>query len=369
MEQTRYPGVHRRSDGRYRIRVKAQDPKTGRTRVYKRVVEARSAAEAAAIREEARKAIETGPDESRPRVRLADAATSWLTGKLPGLKASTSSHYAYVLDSYILPELGDFYLDALTANDVVGWRDGQKGAASTVNSRLRVLKTLLGDLSHRHDLRDPSARVEPHRVRKSRVRKSLTASELALFLYVARQTEPLWHPIFLTLALTGGRFGEVSALLWEHVDFEASVIHLVEAQWHQIVDDTKAGAMVELPLLPELAEVLRQHRQRLVAKQAKGVETGIVFPSPRAGRFLYSSVLSKPIRRVLKAAELDRPFNVHGFRHTFNNLCRQVAGAEVVRSMTGHVTAEMTERYSHIEPEERRAAAEQMLRLVTQARK
>jgi hypothetical protein len=39
---------------------------------------------------------------------------------------------------------------------------------------------------------------------------------------------------------------------------------------------------------------------------------------------------------------------VHGFRRTFNNLPRQVASGEVVRSMTGHVTERMTEHYSHV---------------------
>lgn len=47
-----------REDGRYRIRVKARNPKTGRMEIIKRVVEAKSAAEAAAMREDARNTLE-----------------------------------------------------------------------------------------------------------------------------------------------------------------------------------------------------------------------------------------------------------------------------------------------------------------------
>jgi len=54
----------------------------------------------------------------------------------------------------------------------------------------------------------------------------------------------------------------------------------------------------------------------------------------------------------------------HGLRRTFNNLSRQVAGEIVTRSITGHVTAAMTEHYSHVGSEEKLAAAENVVRMV-----
>ena len=53
---------------------------------------------------------------------------------------------------------------------------------------------------------------------------------------------------------------------------------------------------------------------------------------------------------------------IHGLRRTFNNLVRQVATGEVVRSMTGHVTEAMTEHYSHVELEEKRRAVATVFR-------
>ena len=55
---------------------------------------------------------------------------------------------------------------------------------------------------------------------------------------------------------------------------------------------------------------------------------------------------------------------IHGLRFTINNLLRQVAPGEVVRSITGHVSAEMTEHYSHIEDDEKREAQRRALQLV-----
>jgi hypothetical protein len=46
-------------------------------------------------------------------------------------------------------------------------------------------------------------------------------------------------------------------------------------------------------------------------------------------------------------------------------LVRQVTTGEVVRSITGHVTRQMTEHYSHIAVAEKHAAVNQVLCLVS----
>ena len=61
---------------------------------------------------------------------------------------------------------------------------------------------------------------------------------------------------------------------------------------------------------------------------------------------------------------ITKRVTTHGLRRTFNNLSRQVAGEIVTRSITGHVTAAMTEHYSHVGSEEKLAAAGSIVRMV-----
>ena len=68
-------------------------------------------------------------------------------------------------------------------------------------------------------------------------------------------------------------------------------------------------------------------------------------------------------RRALKRAGITKRVTVHGLRRTFNNLSRQVAGAIVTRAITGHVTEEMTEHYSHVDRAEKLRAADQVVAL------
>jgi integrase len=73
---------------------------------------------------------------------------------------------------------------------------------------------------------------------------------------------------------------------------------------------------------------------------------------------------SPPLRRALARAGITKRVTVHGLRRTFNNLSRQVAGAIVTRAITGHVTEEMTEHYSHVDRAEKLRAADQVVALV-----
>src|SRR5690349_10073001 len=178
-------------------------------------------------------------------MRLSDYARSWLRTKLPELKPSTADKYASVLDLHILPALGDHFIDAIMPADVLKWRDAQDAKPGTVNTRLRVLRTLLADAASDLDLpRNPAQRTHAVRDRRDRDAdpNTLSAEQLAKVLGYLGKHEPAWHPLFLALALTGARFGEVSALHWDDIDTSANVIHIRRAQWKGIEGDTKTGS-------------------------------------------------------------------------------------------------------------------------------
>jgi integrase len=129
------------------------------------------------------------------------------------------------------------------------------------------------------------------------------------------------------------------------------------------VSTTKTGVVRSVPLVAELATTLRERRARLVAEQHRGLTEGWVF-SDESGGLLRKNYLRIPLERVVKRVGIKGRFTVHGFRRTFNNLARQVAGEIITRSITGHVTQAMTEHYSHVGREEKLAAAGSVVRLV-----
>jgi len=178
--------------------------------------------------------------------------------------------------------------------------------------------------------------------------------------------EPDHHPLAATLALTGLRHGEATALKWADLDADAGIIRVRRAQWHGVFSTTKTGTSRTVPLVGELADTLQQHRAGLLAHQAAGLGEGWVFPGPDGG-LLRPNALRFPLGRALKNCGISKRVSVHGLRRTFNNLARQVAGEIVTRSITGHVTAAMTEHYSHVDAREKLAAASKILLLLAPA--
>jgi hypothetical protein len=76
-------------------------------------------------------------------------------------------------------------------------------------------------------------------------------------------------------------------------------------------------------------------------------------------------VLRRPLERACQLAGVGKRLTTHGLRRTFNNLSRQLNGEIVTRSMTGHVTAAMTEHYSHVGRDENLAAVTRIEEVVS----
>ena len=367
---TRYPGVNRvlGENNSYRIRAKAKDPKTDRWIVlFDKIIKATSDKDASKQWTELHSELDREREKSRQR--LQSYATSWLRLKLPTLKAATRAHYAEVLDNHILPVLGEYFLDAITTDDLATWRNAMhdKGARpATINSRMRILKAVIRDAVHELDLpRDPTRRLPALReVRAEDDPNCLTAAELRRVLEVAAQHTPRWHAIFYAMAFTGTRFGEVTALKWTDIDEPTSTLRIARAQWKGRVDTTKTGVVRSVPLSAELLDVLKAHRLALFRDQHPGLSEGWMFPADKGG-LMHNTAPRRALAKCLRAAGITARFTIHGFRRTFNNLIRQVTAGEVVRAMTGHSTVAMTEHYSHVGGDEKRAAITSLVRLIT----
>ncbi len=375
---TRYPGVLWVGERSYRIRAKVLNPRTGRFREIDRVLHDVTAPEAARVR--AGMIAEFKKGELRrggPRLRVEDYARTWLDSKKATTDKSTAARYKEAIESHVLPVLGDYYCDTLMASDVQAWvneslkrknpRTKKLYRPETVLSWYRILRTMIRDAMAQLDLaRDPTLRISLPEPGEREDDNALSPEELNAFLEVMRQHHPQHYALTATLAFTGLRFCHASALQWDDVDEEAAVIRVRRKQVRRHVAPVSRHkrAPREIPLAPELAVILREHRQRLLGKQAKGIETGWVFPS-RAGTLRTPSGVMKAWQACLDAIGLGRRFTPHGLRRTFNDLARRAGvDAVVTRALTGHVTERMRERYSTVALEEKRAAVAGVLRLI-----
>lgn len=384
LEPTQYPGIYSTAGGHV-VRTRVRDPRTGREVERSRLVPGslRDALKAQAeMRSEVR---ERGVVH---RTRLADYAQSWLARKSVGLSAMTLDRYAISLDDHILPELGEWYVDAITPDACVEWRDraaaktyttkerdaetgearevARTYGARTVNGWLRVLRTVLADACV--ELRvgvSPASRVralpEPPAY-DDEDPNILSPDELGALLVSLREVAPTFYPLLALMGMTGLRASEATALKWSDLDGSVIAVQRSAVRGH-VRERTKTARVRRVPLAPMLVELLQEQRARLEeVARAESVRRGQIVAPPEwmfpsdVGTPRYATTLAKPLQRALADAKIARRFTPHGLRRTLNDVLRFVASADVQKAITGHSTEKMREHYAHVRVEDRAAA-------------
>lgn len=167
---------------------------------------------------------------------------------------------------------------------------------------------------------------------------------------------------------TGLRLGEMLALQWQDVDFEAGTImvrrNIVEVEGKRIVQDapkTEKGRRTVV-MSATVAADLKAHKARQAAERLKaGAEWqdgGWVFCT-QGGKMLAPRNVERLFYTVRDRAQLPE-YGFHSLRHTWATLAKR-AGVDIaeIADALGHESPAFTAKvYAHVVPEGRREAAQ-----------
>jgi len=163
-----------------------------------------------------------------------------------------------------------------------------------------------------------------------------------------RQGELLDHlrPLVLLALNTGLRRGELLGLTWGSVNFAAKLLTVTAAT-------AKSGHTRRVPLNAEALSVLKAWHER----RGKPSADALVFPGPTGERM---KRIDTSWDSLVKGAGLKN-FRLHDCRHHFASKLVQ-AGVDLytVKELLGHSEIAMTEKYSHLAPDNLRAAVEKV---------
>ncbi|CAN5277383.1 hypothetical protein BH11PLA2_BH11PLA2_30930 [soil metagenome] len=185
---------------------------------------------------------------------------------------------------------------------------------------------------------------------------------IAIREFTCANPELRWlYDLLTTLTFTGLRIGEVIALRWSDIDFDAGMINLVDEstsrrRHERAIRTLKGGRDRSFPINPELRPLLESISRK---------PDGFVFHGPRGGRLKADTVRNILIRDVLKPLAKKFPTpegengfadgRLHSFRHFFCSLCanRQVP-QQVVMKWLGHQDSKLVAHYYHLHDDEAR---------------
>lgn len=154
------------------------------------------------------------------------------------------------------------------------------------------------------------------------------------------------RPMVILALNTGLRRGELLGLTWAAVNFSAKLLTVVAAT-------AKSGHTRRVPLNAEALSILTTWHER----QGRPDGDALVFIGPTGERM---TRIDTAWGSLMKAARIKN-FRLHDCRHHFASKLVQ-AGVDLytVKELLGHSEIAMTERYSHLAPDNLRAAVEKV---------
>jgi integrase len=323
-----------------------------------KTLNARTVQRAIAEAEEHRTKVRRGEVVAAPRLTMSEVAAEYLA--MTESLVTTGERSQRTLDLYrqrytkhVDPVLGRRRMQDIRAEHIGAIyakqrRDGLK--PWTINGTHTVISAVLTfALSRGYLATNPIFRLSKlDRPSQVTAREPRRLSEEEVRSLCANAT-PRYRPIIVTLAWTGTRVSEALALRWEDVDFENQEIrirHQLDGRGEAKKPKTKAGTR-SVPLLPIVAETLREHRKAQLAAGLAGPER-LVFTTASGKPLNRHNVRSQGIVPAAEKAGLHAPglttVTTHDLRRTFISHLILGLGLDPVRvsKIAGHSNVTVT---------------------------
>jgi len=290
-------------------------------------------------------------DPTRGRITFAALAEEW-QGSRGHLAVRSQETTRFLLDKYVLPEIGAFPIAAISAADVERAMSAMtaRGLATATRRRALSMIRLVFDYAIRDrrlsvnvarmvSLPRGGTKREPHWLRPEQLgRLVMTMPELC-------------RPVVLFLGLTGCRFSEMAAL---RVDDVVQTPHGLGVRVHRAATQSKrtSGAVFgptkthQTRTVPVPAALDGYVRERVSSTGAGGY----LFPSPSGGVWTNTNFRARSRWMDATREAGVEGTTIHDLRHTAASLLI-AAGADVkaVQVILGHSTATMTmDLYGHL---------------------
>ena len=297
---------------------------------------------------------------------LKDFAASWLKRKKGKVETVTFQMYQGALADFVdaLPSKAGLGLQYVTVADIASWRDkcAAKATPRTANNKLKIVRTFFQTAwRDGYITENPAARVGTLATADS-TRRPFTLSELKQLLAIANDE---WRGMILAGLYTGQRLKDIASLTWANVDLERKEIALSTSKTgrRQIIPIAK-------PLLAHLATMPAGDDPRaplFPTAHPYGMKPG---GKSHLSQGFYELLVDAnlatarlPKRKSLgvgrAAPRKKSEITFHCLRHTATSLLKNAGVSEAVaRDLIGHDSAEVSQQYTHIDAESKRAAVE-----------
>lgn len=270
----------------------------------------------------------------------------WFNEVQNEVKPSTFSSYYYKLCTYVFPIIRDISLNELSIE--TGKKlltDLQKKLSnSTIQVIFRILNKCLNHAKKLGKINvNPFSELKIPKKKQRKIRALSLSEQKNVMAIAAKEKKGYGIPALLAL-YSGMRIGEIAALKWSDIDFDANLINVShtyqripiidkQRKTQLVLTDSKTDASVRIiPMSKTLKKLLLTHR-----KHSKGA-----FVFSTNGQPCEPRLLTYHFHQIRRKAGLLH-IHFHQLRHTFATRCLE-ANKDIpsVSAILGHASTQMT---------------------------
>ena len=272
-------------------------------------------------------------------------AAEWLERRT-GLAIRTQELYGYLINRYIIPELGDLSLIALSPSKVRQWNsDLAKDHPSTAAKAYRLLSTIMKTAVVDGVIASSPCRVAGASTEHAEERPLATVSDIDALTEAMPYRLKAVVPLAVWCQL---RRGEILGLHRSDIDLNNDVIHIERSRTfsrngESIVKAPKTRSGWRVIAVPEMvSDILTTHLDQFVAPE----DDAFLFTSP-SGSLITAAALQRAWTKArIRAGRPD--LHLHDLRHTGLTLAAATgATTEELMHRAGHASPDAALRYQH----------------------
>ncbi len=297
------------------------------------------------------------------RLTIGEVGTRYVEhAKRRGRKVSTQRSIESIVRVHLVPFFGERPADAMEPEDVidlVALLERKRRAPATVRVVVATLSALFvfAKAPYRRWVTfSPCEGIELPATPEPTEIRYLTLPQIDKLIAHVRPG-PFAHldrAIFITAVMTGLRKGELVALRWRDVDWEARRVRVRRSYTYGEFSTPKSRrSSRSVPMTAELVIELRRLGNQTIWRD----DDDLVFAHPDTGGIIPKANISRRLSAALRAAGIE-DHRFHDLRHTFGT--RMAAAGVPLRTLQewlGHRDITTTQRYADYAPSEQMVEA------------
>lgn len=286
-------------------------------------------------------------------------ATTWLSIRRAQFKESTANKYKNLLNSYILPIMGETPMEEMTYDYIESYCNellctgGAKGTGlspKTVSDILSLIRNIFRSAANSGAsiACDADSITIKQTSKEMRVLNRSEQERLCQYLYANLNSSNVG---ILVCLFTGLRIGEVCALRWEDISISEHTLHVHQTMQRIqcsdlsgkktkiVITTPKSNCSIRTIPLPDcLMEVLQKHEHPSAGYLLTGNMDSFIEPRTMQNHF----------KRILDSCAISDA-NYHSLRHTFATRCVELGfDIKSLSEILGHANVTITmNRYVH----------------------